>query len=240
MAGSLLLAFVVGAAAKSLPEALESPWSKLAEGPWGAREGLMVASVKDQLILTGGRTTAGVGFASGKDDVWRSADGSTWTKAPEAEWGGRSYHILIEENDDGCIFLMGGQTFSTFFNDVWKSCDGADSWSLVTKQAAWPARAGLGGTLHKKKLFVAGGCHDDVKYDPGLFRKFYSDVWSSSDGEHWELVTSNPGDGRAAVVRGWCPSRRIFTSSPGRWVSPPRRSWGTFGPPRTTARPGRS
>ncbi|CAJ1436127.1 unnamed protein product [Effrenium voratum] len=191
MAGSLLLAFVVGAAAKSLPEALESPWSKLAEGPWGAREGLMVASVKDQLILTGGRTTAGVGFASGKD-VWRSADGSTWTKAPEAEWGGRSYHILIE-NDDGCIFLMGGQTFSTFFNDVWKSCDGADSWSLVTKQAAWPARAGLGGTLHKKKLFVAGGCHDDVKYDPGLFRKFYSDVWSSSDGEHWELVTSNPG-----------------------------------------------
>lgn len=47
--------------------------------------------------------------------------------------------------------------------------------------------------MHNGKLVIAGGCHDNVKYDPGLFRRFYSDVWSSQDGEKWELVTSNPG-----------------------------------------------
>lgn len=176
----------------SVPEALEGRWQLLSDGPWKAREGLMVSSVGQQLILTGGRGSAGVGFAGGAD-VWRSADGANWTKAPEAAWERRAYHILLGPDDKNCIWLMGGQTFSEFFNDVWKSCDVADSWNLVTKSAAWQPRAGLGGIMHKGKLVIAGGCHDNVKYDPGAFRTFYTDVWSSSDGENWELLTSSPG-----------------------------------------------
>jgi hypothetical protein len=174
------------------PKILQGQWSKLADGPWGSREGLMVASVGDQMVLTGGRGTDGVGFAGGAD-VWRSKDGHNWTKAPKADWSSRAYHILLGPDASGCIFLMGGQTFSQFYNDVWKSCDGADSWTQVTKQAPWGARAGLGGTMHNGKLVIAGGCHDKVKYDPGLFREFYSDVWSSDDGEKWELLTNSPG-----------------------------------------------
>jgi len=152
----------------------------------------MVASVGEQLILTGGRGSSGLGF-SGGEDVWRSQDGRNWSKAPAATWDRRSYHILLGPDSNGCIFLMGGQTFSQFFNDVWKSCDSAETWSLVTKSAAWKPRAGLGGTMHKGKLVVAGGCHDDVRYDPGLFRQFYSDVWASSDGSTWEMLTDAPG-----------------------------------------------
>jgi len=188
---SLCLSLAV-ALPSTVPEALEGRWQLLSNGPWGAREGLMVSSVGEQLILTGGRGSGGVGFSGGAD-VWRSADGREWSKAPLGAWARRAYHILLGPDAEGCIWLMGGQTFSEFFNDVWKSCDGAESWSLVTKEAAWKPRAGLGGTMHKGKLVIAAGCHDDVKYDPGAFRKFYNDVWSSSDGENWELVTSNPG-----------------------------------------------
>jgi len=47
--------------------------------------------------------------------------------------------------------------------------------------------------MHNGKLVIAGGCHDNVKYDPGLFRRFYSDVWASKDGANWELLTDSPG-----------------------------------------------
>lgn len=174
------------------PAALTGKWSKLADGPWEPREGLMVASTGDQMVLTGGRGTHGVGF-SGGNDVWRSEDGANWTKAPEAEWGRRSYHILLGPDAAGCLFLMGGQTFSEFYNDVWKTCDQAETWSQVLKEAPWGVRAGLGGTMHNGKMVIAGGCHDNVKYDPGLFRKFYNDVWSSADGKTWEQQASNPG-----------------------------------------------
>jgi len=175
-------------------KALEGQWSKLSDGPWSKREGLMVASVGDQMILTGGRDTFGVGF-SGGDDVWRSTDGRQWEKAPEAEWGKRSYHILIGPDKDGCIFLMGGQTFTHFYNDVWKSCDTGDSWTniLADKEAPWGGRAGLAGTMHHGRMFIAGGCHDNVPYDPGFFRTFYEDVWASDDGVSWELVADKPG-----------------------------------------------
>jgi len=174
------------------PTVLEGAWSKLGDGPWGPREGLMVASVGDSMILTGGRGSHGVGFAGGAD-VWRTTDGSNWTNAPEAPWGRRAYHILLGPDKAGCLFLMGGQTFSEFYNDVWKTCDQAETWTQVTKEAPWGARAGLGGTMHNGQLVIAGGCHDNVKYDPGLFRKFYQDVWTSPDGENWTLVTSTPG-----------------------------------------------
>mmetsp|Transcript_40399 Transcript_40399/g.116110 ORF Transcript_40399/g.116110 Transcript_40399/m.116110 type:complete len:353 (-) Transcript_40399:350-1408(-) len=192
-AAAAALLVVAASADGDVPEALEQSWEKLSDGPWGPREGLMVASVGDKMVLTGGRGTYGVGF-SGGDDVWRSTDGRTWEKAPEGKWARRAYHILIGPDDKGCIYLMGGQTLSEFFNDVWSSCDGGDSWALVRASAEWQPRAGLGGVLHKNKLFVAGGCHDDVKYDPGLFRQFYSDVWSSENGgKTWDLVSDSPG-----------------------------------------------
>lgn len=179
-------------AVTSVPEALQGQWELLSQGPWGAREGLMVASVNGELILTGGRGTYGLGMSGGAD-VWRSKDGKDWTKAPEGGWSRRAYHIIIGPDASGCVYIMGGQTFSSFYNDVWKTCDAANTWSLMTESADWKPRAGLGGTMHKGRLFISGGCHDDVKYDPGAFRQFYGDVWSSTDGKSWDLVTDAPG-----------------------------------------------
>jgi len=195
-----MTAFALGASATdtspdgSLSAALEGTWDKLSDGPWAAREGLMVASVGEQMILTGGRTTLGTSFAGG-DDVWRSSDGKEWSRAPEAPWANRSYHVLLGPDSNGCVFLMGGQTFDHFYNDVWTSCDGGDSWDELVKdgEAPWKARAGAAGVVHHGRLYIAGGCHDDVPNDPGFFRKFFNDVWSSADGKTWELVTDDGG-----------------------------------------------
>jgi len=158
-----------------------SVWDHLSTGPWAPREGLMVARLKNDLILTGGRGTHGVGFSN---EVWKSQNGTEWTQVTKhAPWGRRAYHILLE-TDDGCLTIMGGQTFTTFFNDVWKSCDGV-TWSQLTPAAEWAPRAGLAATMHNGSMIVAGGCHQS-----GVHRLFWGDVWRSSDGKSWELMTT--------------------------------------------------
>merc|ERR1719181_2156982 len=108
MLAPMILGTAVASDKDEVIKALEGQWSKLSDGPWHKREGLMVASVGDQMVLTGGRTTFGVGFSGGAD-VWRSRDGRNWTKAPEAQWARRAYHILLGPDASGCLYLMGGQ-----------------------------------------------------------------------------------------------------------------------------------
>ena len=178
---SLSLICILELAAAARVEVGVESWRLESRGPWGAREGLMAASLGDSMYLTGGRGTYGVGFAR---DVWRSSNGTEWTIVTDsAPWDRRAYHIVIPMG--GCLYLAGGQTFLTFYNDVWKTCDGS-TWELLTKEANWSARAGLGGTEHNGELVIAGGCYQD-----GLKRSFLGDVWSSEDGKSWKQLTSD-------------------------------------------------
>ena len=62
-------------------------------------------------------------------DVWASSDGgATWTQVCQnAQWEGRQGHACVLV--DGYVYLMGGLSGATRFNDLWKSrdcgeCDG--------------------------------------------------------------------------------------------------------------------
>lgn len=170
-------------------------WNQTSTGPWGAREGLMGVSVGSTIYMSGGRGTGGIGFAN---DVWKTEDGVTWTPLGNAPWARRSYHIMLELNN--CVFVMGGQDFLHFYNDVWKMCDGK-TWELVTKNAPWPGRAGLGGTVFQNKLVIAGGCFN--RNNNPAQRDFYGDVWSSEDGVTWTELNSTawpPRSGPRLVV----------------------------------------
>ena len=77
---------------------------------------------------------------------------------------------------------MGGQTFFTFYNDVWRSCDGkGEVWKMVLEDAPWAPRAGLAAVVTKSgDIVVAGGCYN--KNGNPAARSFLGDVWKSSDG----------------------------------------------------------
>jgi len=145
----------------------------------------MAVSTPSGIVMTGGRGTAGVSFYS---DVWRFENGTKWVELSSNAFPGRAYHISMYLN--GCVFVMGGQTFTTYRNDVWRSCDDGLTWSMIAEKAPWRTRAGHGGTVHNGELVIAGGC-----YPEGLLRtrSFLSDVWSSTDGVQWKLLTDTPG-----------------------------------------------
>lgn len=95
-------------------------WTRLADGPWAAREGLMAVDTPAGLLMTGGRKTFG---ALATNDVWRTANGSSWLELPKAPYKARAYHAMFYH--DECVFVMGGQTVSfignPFYNDVLSS-----------------------------------------------------------------------------------------------------------------------
>ncbi len=70
---------------------------------------------------------------------------------------------------------------------------GALTWKLVTKKAQWSNRYDHAATAFQGKLWIFGG------YDSGRTKgdTYLEDVWSSSDGKEWSLVTdSAPWKGR--------------------------------------------
>jgi len=147
---------------------------------------MAVTTKTGNIVMSGGRSFFG---AEAVADVWSSINGSDWKEMPKPPWAPRAYHAMMEFND--CIYIMGGQKVSfvgnPFYNDVWKSCDSGQSWQSLGN-APWETRAGIAFTVFKGKMFVAGGCyHSSI----GKERFFLNDVWSSSDGIKWDLMTSN-------------------------------------------------
>ena len=186
MRSSALLILAAAVHALSGSESGTAAWTKLGDGPFSKREGLMAVSANGTLYLSGGRTTDGLGFAG---DVWSSADGgASWAQpatATAAPFGARAYHNMVELG--GCLYVLGGQTFKGYFNDVHRSCDGAGAvWEQVTANASWPVRAGAAAwATSAGEIVLAGGCYSDKGK-----RSFRADVWASKDGVTWEQRTA--------------------------------------------------
>jgi len=161
-------------------------WTQLSNGPYSAREGLMaIANLTDgSIMLSGGRDRDG---SHASDEVWKSTDGTDWTKLPSPGWKARSYHAMMELN--GCVYVIAGQGFSVlgspYYNDVWRSCDGGMTWKELPN-APFTARSGIACTVFNGKMYIAGGCYSGA----GGKRSFLNDVWATSDGENWECLTS--------------------------------------------------
>jgi N-acetylneuraminic acid mutarotase len=114
-------------------------------------------------------------------------DKYSWTLLAKKGWDLSARSCFMRVVKDGKIYIMGGMQGSsiedrTVFNDVWSSVDG-EHWTLITSSAAWPARKGHVVESFNGKMILSGGCKD-------YYAEYvYNDVWSSVDGEHWQLVT---------------------------------------------------
>jgi hypothetical protein len=138
------------------------------------------------------------------NDVWRSTDGVEWEQMTEAApWEGRAglRAVVFDEqlwifggstNDDSAIVGPGGPQ-RIYFNDVWRSTDGAE-WELVTDDAPWEPRAGAVVVAKDDAMYLLGG-EDGFTCTPlpDCEPPYFNDVWRSTDGADWELVTENAG-----------------------------------------------
>jgi hypothetical protein len=120
--------------------------------------------------------------------------------------GGQNFDVVPNPGFPGCPNNPPGLPClptipnSTFFNDVWRSKNGAD-WMQVTPTAGWTGRAGLSATVFKGDIYVLGGSRGDDAATGGQGRVFFNDVWKSSDGKTWKPVTKNaPWAARAGAA----------------------------------------
>ena len=74
--------------------------------------------------------------------------------------------------------------FESYKDYDFKEYDGSLEWTRLVKNADWPNRFGHTAVTYDNKIWVIGG------YNPGVVKgdTYYEDVWSSADGENWDLV----------------------------------------------------
>jgi hypothetical protein len=178
-------------------------WSvETTDAPWGGRAGLSAVIHNGAIYVLGGSqgddaSTGGAGRIL-LNDVWMSRDGRTWTEVTRKGpgWAPRAGAAVVSK--DGYIYVLGGErgfscgfdpasacqpaTQTLYFNDVWRSRDGA-SWELVTASAGWSPRPGHQCVVLINEIVCFGG-YGEV---PGLppIPANPADIWTSRDGRTW-------------------------------------------------------
>ncbi len=139
-------------------------YQNLGNAAWSARYGHAMTTLPDgRIVLAGGTDSSGSGTTF--NDVWISSDGgASWQpQTGAAPWEARHGHAL-EALPDGRLLLLGGRFPQTFgnpgilFSDMWLSEDAGVTWTEVSDEAPWGARAGMDTELLANgDLLLAGG-----------------------------------------------------------------------------------
>ena len=182
-------------------------WMEMTEAaPWAGRAGLSSVVHKGEIYIMGGSFNDDPAVIGGPptriyfNDVWKSRNGRDWVKLTNnAPWEPRAGAITVVKN--GYIYLLGGEDGFTclpdsprcppYYNDVWRTRDGAN-WELVTASADWAPRPGhqVVVLLNHFILFGGFGLSDDPS-DP--FKAANPmDVWVSKNGADWSQVSDSP------------------------------------------------
>uniref|UniRef100_A0A7C2NXS2 Galactose oxidase n=1 Tax=Schlesneria paludicola TaxID=360056 RepID=A0A7C2NXS2_9PLAN len=197
-------------------------WDRATEAAaWKHSDFPMAVAFQDRMWVMGGWHGGRLPHASASNAVWSSTDGANWKQeTAAAAWSPRMAAGAVVFNNRLWIF---GGTQKYYFgddddlkNDVWSSADGVH-WELATDKAPWSPRAYLGAVVHAGRLWVLGGGN----YLPNYQVK--NDVWSSTDGVHWDLV---------AEAAPWSPRIWFFAAAYrerlwvlGGWSNHPSKNW---------------
>jgi hypothetical protein len=173
-------------------------WQQLtAHAGWAGRAGLSTEVLNGEIYVFAGSfndDSAVIGGPPNRqyfNDVWKSSDGRTWTRALEhAPWAPRAGAATVVK--DGWIYLLGGEDGFTcaplpnceapYFNDVWRTRDGAH-WQRMTAAAEWAARPGHKCVVGVDAIVCFGGF--------GLLSNPV-DMWVSRDGTRWKRLPFAP------------------------------------------------
>jgi len=156
-------------------------WSVSDTAPgFGEREDFAYCADRGKTYIIGGYYTDGK-TEKYYDDTWESYGAVTFT-AVQAEKKPAPVRGLRAAVFKDSIRLSGGFDGKNYINDVYRF-DGKKGWLQEDREKKkFEARAGHGFIVHDGKLWVIGG--------KGRGGKF-ADVWSSSNGVDWEIITAN-------------------------------------------------
>lgn len=171
------------------------------DAPWAGRAGLSAVVHNGAIYVLGGsqgddEATGGTGRIL-FNDVWVSRDGRKWTevKGRGPRWSPRAGAATVSKG--GFIYLLGGErgfscgfgdnacqpaTQTLYFNDVWRSRDGA-SWQRMTAAAGWSPRPGHQCVVVINEIVCFGG-YGEVPGAPPIPANPV-DMWTSRDGKTW-------------------------------------------------------
>lgn len=144
-------------------------WKKVIENAkWPARDSAGELVFDNKMWLLGGFTPKLV------SDIWKSSDGINWD------------YMSIIPSEKGidipvCIVFDNKMWVSDIEGKLFSSLDGK-SWNLITEQAPWKGRTGMGSAVFNNRIWVMGGAKDG---------EVFNDIWSSSNGKDWKLETKN-------------------------------------------------
>lgn len=154
---------------------------------WSPRIAAGAVVFKNRMWILGGVQKYYFGDDSDlRNDVWSSADGTTWKQeTARAPWPPRAYHAAVVHDDK--IWVFGGGNYVPryrAYNDVWCSSDGVN-WTEVTSSAPWAPRIWFSAVAYRDHLWLLGGW-----FGPKMGSKNYNDVWISRDGKSWSEFKS--------------------------------------------------
>jgi hypothetical protein len=122
---------------------------------WAPRAYHQAVVLNDRLYAYGGGNY--VPDYKGRNDVWSSGDGVTWTQeTAAAPWAPRLWFSSAVYR--GCMWVLGGWSNnpSTNHGDVWYSRDGRN-WVQLKSNVIWKERHEHSAFVFQDRLWIAGG-----------------------------------------------------------------------------------
>ncbi|MDA3864903.1 MAG: hypothetical protein PF689_13660 [Deltaproteobacteria bacterium] len=148
-------------------------WGQLlADAPWAPRANHCSVVFAGRIYVIGGNEDTEY-----YGDVWSTADGINWTLDSTPFSDRMGMECLVFENK---IWVMGGVDYSGIA-EIWNSADGLN-W-LKQPDPPWEGRAHFSLDLFKNQIILTGG---NV-----YSSKTFNDVWRSTDGISWELLSES-------------------------------------------------
>lgn len=191
-------------------------WVKeAANAEWKARDSQGEVVYKNQLWILGGWHNS---YEAPPTDVWSSSDGKKWNLINKAApWKHSDLPMSIVYKNK--MWMMGGWYNGRLeghsaSNQVWSSTDGIN-WKQVTGNAAWSPRVAAAIVQFKGKMWILGGTENYYFGDKSSLK---NDVWYSSNGKDWKLVTADAGWSPRAFLQAAVLNGKIYVFGGGNYV----------------------